>query len=129
MQKVNGNYQFSASDIVNFLECVNLTHLDLKNLEQKLEKAADDEQAKLVQAKGIAHEKTFLAKLNQQHPGSIIDIVEKELNASKKRLKVLEEEKNNKISLVEINDYYGQQYAEHSELMKTIVIMLIPIPK
>ena len=77
MQKVNGNYQFSASDIVNFLECVNLTHLDLKNLEQKLEKAADDEQAKLVQAKGIAHEKSFLAKLNQQHPGSVIDIVEK----------------------------------------------------
>ena len=56
-----------------------------------------------------------------------IDIVEKELNSSKKRLKVLEEEKNNKIRLVEINDYYGQKYSEHSDLMKTIVIMLIPI--
>jgi len=58
---------------------------------------------------------------------SAIDIVEKELNSSKKRLKVLEEEKNNKIRLVEINDYYGQKYSEHSDLMKTIVIMLIPI--
>ena len=56
-----------------------------------------------------------------------IDIVEKELNTSKTRLKVLEEEKNNKIRLVEINDYYGQKYAEHSDLMKIIVIMLIPI--
>jgi hypothetical protein len=56
-----------------------------------------------------------------------IDIVEKELNTSKKRLKILEEEKNNKIRLVEINDYYGQKYAEHSDLMKVIVIMLIPI--
>jgi hypothetical protein len=56
-----------------------------------------------------------------------IDIVEKELNASKKRLKVLEEEKNNKIRLVEINDYYGQKYSEHSDLMKIIVIMLVPI--
>jgi flagellar motility protein MotE (MotC chaperone) len=56
-----------------------------------------------------------------------IDIVEKELNTSKNRLKVLEEEKNNKIRLVEINDYYGQKYAEHSDLMKIIVIMLIPI--
>jgi disulfide bond formation protein DsbB len=56
-----------------------------------------------------------------------IDIVEQELNISKKRLKVLEEEKNNKIRLVEINDYYGQKYAEHSDLMKIIVIMLIPI--
>lgn len=56
-----------------------------------------------------------------------IDIVEKELNESKKRLKMLEEEKNNKIRLVEINDYYGQKYAEHSDLMKIIVIMLVPI--
>lgn len=77
MQKVNGNYLFSASDIVNFLECVNLTYLDIKNFEQKLEKAPDDEQAKLVQAKGITHEKSFLAKLVQQHAGSVIDIVER----------------------------------------------------
>ena len=56
-----------------------------------------------------------------------IDIVEKELNTSKKRLKILEEEKNNKIRLVEINDYYGQKYAEHTDLMKIIVIMLVPI--
>jgi len=56
-----------------------------------------------------------------------IDIVEKELNTSKKRLKILEEEKNNKIRLVEINNYYGEKYAEHSDLMKIIVIMLIPI--
>lgn len=76
MQKVKGNYLFSASDMVNFLECVNLTYLDLKNFEEKFEKAADDEQAKLVQAKGIAHEKSFLAKLIQQHPGSVIDIAE-----------------------------------------------------
>ena len=56
-----------------------------------------------------------------------IDIVEKELNSSKKRLAVLEEEKNNKIRLVEINDYYGQKYAEHSDLMKIIIYTLIPI--
>ena len=76
MQKLNGKYLFSASDMVNFMDCVNLTHLDLKNFEQKLEMAAEDEQAKLIQAKGIAHEKFFLAKLIKQHPGSVIDIVE-----------------------------------------------------
>jgi hypothetical protein len=56
-----------------------------------------------------------------------IEIVEKELNESKRRLKILEEEKNNKIRLVEINDYYGQKYAEHSDLMKIIILMLVPI--
>lgn len=56
-----------------------------------------------------------------------IEIVEQELNKSKKRLELLEEEKNNKIRLVEINNYYGQKYAEHSDLMKNIIYMLIPV--
>jgi hypothetical protein len=56
-----------------------------------------------------------------------IEIVEQELNVAKRRLKLLEEEKNNKIRIVEINNYYGQKYEEHSSLMKIIVVMLIPI--
>jgi len=56
-----------------------------------------------------------------------IAIVESELNKSKKRLELLEAEKNNKIRLVEINDYYGEKYAEHSTLMKIIIFTLIPI--
>jgi hypothetical protein len=73
-------------------------------------------QSSLANSKGTLTEQT-----------AAISIVEKELNTSKKRLKILEEERNNKIRLVEINDYYGQKYAEHSDLMKIIVIMLIPI--
>jgi hypothetical protein len=56
-----------------------------------------------------------------------IGIVESELNRSKKRLQLLESEKNNKIRLVEINDYYGDKYAEHSQLMKIIIFTLVPI--
>jgi hypothetical protein len=56
-----------------------------------------------------------------------IGIVESELNKSKKRLQLLEVEKNNKIRLVEINDYYGDKYAEHSQLMKIIIFTLVPI--
>ena len=56
-----------------------------------------------------------------------IEIVEQELNKSKKRLELLEQEKNNKIRLVEINNYYGQKYAEHSDLMKNIIYILIPV--
>jgi len=56
-----------------------------------------------------------------------INIVEKELNRSKKRLEILEEEKNNKIRLVEINNYFGDKYAEHSQLMKIIIFTLIPV--
>ena len=76
MQKLNGNLLFSASDLVNFLECTNLTHLDLKNFDEKLKKAEDDAQAKLIQTKGLAHEKSFLTKLQSQHLESVINIVD-----------------------------------------------------
>jgi len=56
-----------------------------------------------------------------------INIVETELNRSKKRLHALKMERNNKIRLVEINTYYGDKYAEHSALMRVIIFTLIPI--
>lgn len=56
-----------------------------------------------------------------------IDIVENELNRSKKRLQLLEDERNNKIRLIEINSYFGDKYAEHSQLMKIIIFTLIPV--
>jgi hypothetical protein len=56
-----------------------------------------------------------------------IKIVENELNKAKGRLQMLEEEKNNKIRLVEINTYFGEKYAEHTQLMKIIIYILIPV--
>jgi hypothetical protein len=61
------------------------------------------------------------------HQINSLDIVENQLNESKKRLKIIEEEKNNKLRLVEINAYYGEKYATHTEIMKTIVFFCIPI--
>lgn len=56
-----------------------------------------------------------------------VGIVENELNVSKKRLVVLEEERNNKLRMVEINSYYSDKYEEHAKLMKIIIFTLIPI--
>jgi hypothetical protein len=56
-----------------------------------------------------------------------INIVEKELERSKKRLEVIEQERNNKIRFVEINTYFGDKYAEHSQLMKIVIFTLVPI--
>jgi hypothetical protein len=58
---------------------------------------------------------------------SAIGIVESELNKAKKQLQDLEQQKNNKIRLVEINSYYGDKYAEHTELMKIVIFTLIPV--
>jgi hypothetical protein len=56
-----------------------------------------------------------------------VNIVESELNQAKRRLEILENEKNNKIRLVEINEYYGDKYAEHSQLMKIVIFTLVPV--
>lgn len=56
-----------------------------------------------------------------------IGIVESELNKAKLRLKILEEEKNNKIRLVEINNYFSDKYTEHTKLMKIVIAILVPV--
>jgi hypothetical protein len=62
-----------------------------------------------------------------QEQTTAIHIVENELNQSKRRLEALEAERNNKIRLVEINNYYSDKYVEHSQLMKIIIFTLVPI--
>ena len=54
-------------------------------------------------------------------------IVEKELNEAKRRLALIEEDKNNKLRLIEINTYYGDRYTDYAEMMKTLVFVCIPI--
>ena len=56
-----------------------------------------------------------------------IDILENELNETKIRMNLLEEQKNNKLRLVEINTYYGKQYNAHTRIMQTIVFICIPV--
>ena len=66
MQRRNGQLLFSASDVVDFLECEHLTTLSLTNVDTPLQRAEDDEQAKLIQDKGYAHESAFLDQLRSR---------------------------------------------------------------
>jgi hypothetical protein len=56
-----------------------------------------------------------------------VNILEDELNNAKRRMGLIDEQTNNKQRLVEINTYYGKRYSAHSKLMKTIVLICIPI--
>ena len=67
MQKRDGMILFSASDLIYFSECKHRTWLDRLNLDSPMEKAADDEQSKLVQDKGNEHEAAFFSKLKFQY--------------------------------------------------------------
>ncbi|MDW7773730.1 MAG: TM0106 family RecB-like putative nuclease [Desulfobulbaceae bacterium] len=76
MQKSEGEILYSASDVVNFLECEHLTTLDLVDLDTPLPRTEDDDEARLIKAKGIAHEADFVEVLKRRH-GSFIDISQK----------------------------------------------------
>jgi hypothetical protein len=54
-------------------------------------------------------------------------VVEQGLNEAKLKMKYLEQEKLNKLRLIEINTYYGEKYKEHATIMKIIVITLLII--
>ncbi|MFZ3037080.1 MAG: hypothetical protein WA112_07370 [Rugosibacter sp.] len=73
MQKRDGVALYSASDLVNYLECEHLTSLDLIDLETPLPRTEDSDEAKLIQAKGYSHESAFFEQLKQRHP-RVIDI-------------------------------------------------------
>lgn len=73
MQKRGKEVLYSASDLVNYLECDHLTTLDLINVETPLQKTCDSDEAKLIQAKGYAHEAAFFELLKSRH-AMVIDI-------------------------------------------------------
>ncbi len=89
MQKRDGSVLYSASDLVNFLECEHLTHLDLTNLDTPLQRTEDSDQAKLIQAKGYAHEADYFRRLKADYP-RVIDIAAAATSAEAKRLATLD---------------------------------------
>lgn len=65
MQKPAGEIVLSASDLSFFAECAHRTWLDRRHLDHPMEKADDDDQAKLIQGKGYDHEERFFAMLKE----------------------------------------------------------------
>ena len=55
-----------------------------------------------------------------------VGIMERELDNTKKRVDALNSDKNNKMRLVEVNEYYGSKYSEQADLMKIIILTLVP---
>ncbi|MFS2319155.1 TM0106 family RecB-like putative nuclease [Maricaulis sp. D1M11] len=75
MKKTNGNLNFYASDLMRFQGCQHATALDLRYLEQgDITPAADDDEKRLVQDQGHAHETSFTERLRAEG----LDVVELE---------------------------------------------------
>jgi len=66
MRAEAGKRIYSATDLVNYLGCTHATFNDLRQLVHPVVFPEDDEQAKLLQEKGIEHEKAYLARLRKE---------------------------------------------------------------
>ncbi|MDE2727205.1 MAG: TM0106 family RecB-like putative nuclease [Gemmatimonadota bacterium] len=62
----DGGCRFSATDLVNYLGCRHATYLDIRSLEEDLEKAESNETMALLQRKGLEHEKAYLERLRTE---------------------------------------------------------------
>jgi len=58
---------------------------------------------------------------------STIAILEDELNEAKRRFNAIQDQKNDKLRLVQINTYYGKRYNAQTDIMRTIVYTCIII--
>ncbi|MCK0508563.1 hypothetical protein [Aromatoleum anaerobium] len=67
MQKRGGQVLYSAADIVDVFECEHLTSRDLINLDTALLSTVDNDEVKLKETKGHAHEDRFVVRLKTQH--------------------------------------------------------------
>jgi predicted RecB family nuclease len=66
MREEGGKRLYSATDLVNYLGCSHASFNDLRQLIEPIALPADDEHAKLLQEKGIEHEKAFLSRLKTE---------------------------------------------------------------
>ncbi|WP_417484329.1 TM0106 family RecB-like putative nuclease [Maricaulis salignorans] len=75
MKKTNGRLNFYASDLMRFQGCLHATALDIRYLEHRdITPAEDDDEMKLVQDQGHAHEAAFTERLRAEG----LDVVELE---------------------------------------------------
>ena len=78
MQLCDGQHLFSATDVVGYLECAQLTALDLQSLHDaavRAEKVGEDESAALIARKGTEHELAYLQRL-RDGGRQVVDIAE-----------------------------------------------------
>src|SRR5579863_5277576 len=73
MQRLDGSFVYSASDLNAYLDCKRLVELEALVARRKLVRPDDkDEQAKLLRRKGEAHEAAHLAALQAIYAGEEI---------------------------------------------------------
>lgn len=115
-QTLETNHLLTPEQQQNILDKINQISKIRMNLYQNLEERYQFYQTASSLTDGTLKEQAYAIK-----------IIENELNNSKKRVEAIEADKNNKIRLIEINNYYSDKYVEHTKLIKILIFTFIPV--
>ena len=72
MQRIDGRLVCSPTDLNNYLECEHLTHLELQAANGRAFETFRSPEADLLAAKGEAHERGFLERLERERGRAIV---------------------------------------------------------
>ena len=62
-----------------------------------------------------------------EEQGYATNIVSTELGNTTMKLGTYDQQKANKLRLIEINDYYSEQYLDRTNIMKSVILVCIPL--
>lgn len=119
---------------------------DLQNMEQKLQSgfdslSPDQKSATLMKMQELTQMRVNLFNLLKedytrdaqestselQNQVATLRIVEENLTDAKEQLRTLEDQRNNKMRMVEISTYFSEKYKAYNELFKLIIYVSIPV--
>jgi hypothetical protein len=101
--------------------------IDITNRIKELENIKSDLLLQLTSAYGIFKDNSDISSdlLNKQN--LTFRIIQDEKDKTTRQINLLNAEKPDKLKLAGINSYYSKKYNSHKQIMKTIVLVCIPI--
>jgi hypothetical protein len=76
-----------------------------------------------VQMNENAQETSISQKIAYDETMAAIEATNREIEESKKKIALLNQEKYNRLRLIEINNYYGSQYSNHQKIILYIIVL------
>jgi hypothetical protein len=123
--------QNQEKDLYSKLQTMSANNKDLAEQEATVKKINELSQIRIGLFKilnnhyGSVQESVANSRVNLVDQLTAVGVIEKELNNAKEQLNQLENVKNNKMRMVEINTYYGKRYKAHIALIKQVIVIFV----
>ena len=121
------------NDLINGLDKSTSEYGYIGNQDKTLNRINDLSDARISMFKALDHIYNSMQKgvsnsrIDLVDQMTLVKVVEDQLTKAKKSIDKLRNRNDTKMRMVQINTYYGKHYEAHTELMKIIIIISIPL--